>query len=139
MITRQELEGKWNEVKGRVRERWGELTDDDLQRARGNAEQLVGVIQRKTGQSRQEIEDFLEEAVAGGVATMQQMADTAREYAGQASEAVREQYEQVSESVRAGYDQAEEMVRRKPVESVAVAFGAGIITGVIVGLLLKSR
>jgi ElaB/YqjD/DUF883 family membrane-anchored ribosome-binding protein len=48
-------------------------------------------------------------------------------------------YEGVAESIRSGYDQAQGTVRRNPMESVAVAFGAGIITGVIVGLVLKSK
>jgi ElaB/YqjD/DUF883 family membrane-anchored ribosome-binding protein len=58
-------------------------------------------------------------------------------YADQAGEAFREQYDHMAENVRAGYERAGEMVRRSPVESVAVAFGAGIITGVVVGLMLK--
>ncbi len=139
MITRQELEGQWNQVKGQVQQRWGELTDDELLEARGSADQLVGVIQQKTGESRRAIEDFLEQAIEGGGTIVQQVADTARVYADQASEVAREQYDHVTEKVRAGYEQAESVVQRKPVESVAVAFGAGIITGVLVGLVLKSR
>ena len=34
MITRQELEGHWNQVKGQVKERWGQLTDEELMQAR---------------------------------------------------------------------------------------------------------
>ncbi|MCA9110736.1 MAG: DUF883 family protein [Planctomycetaceae bacterium] len=139
MITRQELEGQWNQVKGQVKERWGALTDDDLQRARGSADQLVGVIQEKTGDSRRAIEDFLEQTIEDGGSIMQQMKQTAQAYADQAGETYREQLDHVSETVRASYEQAEGMVQRKPVESIAVAFGAGIITGVVVGLVLKSR
>ena len=139
MITRQELEGQWNQVKGQVQERWGELTDDELTEARGSADQLVGVIQEKTGESRRAIEDFLEQTIEGGTSVAQKVADTARTYADQAGEAYRQQYDQVAESVRSGYQQAEGMVQRKPMESVAVAFGAGIITGVVVGLMVKSR
>lgn len=148
MISRQELEGRWDELKGRLQERWGQLTDDDLQQVRGNTNQLVGVIERKTGETRQEIEHFLDEAFSAGGDAVQQAVDTATRYAGQAKEAFREQYDhmadnmragydQMAENVRAGYDRAGEMVRRSPVESVAVAFGAGIITGVVVGLLMK--
>jgi uncharacterized protein YjbJ (UPF0337 family) len=50
------LKGKWHEIKGSVRERWGELTDDDIERANGNAEKLAGVIQQKYGQARERIE-----------------------------------------------------------------------------------
>ncbi len=139
MITRQELQGQWNQVKGQVQERWGEFSDDELMQARGSADQLVGVIQQKTGESRRAIEDFLEQVVENGGTLAQQAADTARVYADHASEAAQEQYEQVSQKFREGYQQAGQMVQRKPVESIAVAFGAGIIAGVVVGLVLKSR
>jgi ElaB/YqjD/DUF883 family membrane-anchored ribosome-binding protein len=68
---------------------------------------------------------------------MKEAVETAGRYAEQASEAFREQYDHAAESVRAGYERAGEMVRRSPVESVAVAFGAGIITGVVVGLMMR--
>jgi len=138
-VTRQELEGKWNEVKGRLQDRWGQLNDDELQRVRGNATELVGVIQQKTGESRHEIENFLDEVVADGASAVQAAKESAREYSHQAAEALEEGYEQVAESFRRGYGQAEGMVRSRPTESVAVAFGAGIITGVVLGLVLKSR
>ena len=48
MITRQELQGQWNQVKGQVQERWGEFSDDELMEARGSADQLVGVIQQNS-------------------------------------------------------------------------------------------
>lgn len=139
MITRQELEGHWNQVKGQVKERWGQLTDDELMQARGSADQLVGVIEQKTGESRRAIEDFLEQAIEEGAGTVKQMTDTARAYVDQANDTVRAQYDQAAEKAKAGYAQAESMVQRRPVESVAVAFGAGIVTGVIVGLVLRSR
>lgn len=139
MITRQELEGQWNQVKGRLLERWGELNENELQQSRGSADQLVGVIQQKTGETRREIEEFLEKTVAGGASTIEEMTAAAREYTGKAADACRDQYDQVAERVEEGFHQAEDMVRHNPVESVAVAFGAGIITGVVLGLVLKSR
>lgn len=47
-------EGKWKQVKGRLREQWGKLTDDELDKARGNAEYLAGRIQERCGTSRDE-------------------------------------------------------------------------------------
>jgi uncharacterized protein YjbJ (UPF0337 family) len=139
MITRQELEGHWNQVKGQVQERWGQLTEDELVHARGSADQLVGVIEQKTGESRRVIEDFLEQAIEGGSGTVQQLSEKARAYVDQAGEGLRTQYEHAAERAQAGYAEAEHMVQTRPVESVAVAFGAGILTGVIVGLMLRSR
>lgn len=139
MVNRQQLEGNWNEVKGRLKEKWGNLTDDDLVRAEGNVEQLVGVVQRKTGKAREEVEKFLDDVVAGTASTYERVASTAKEYAHEAGDAMKQGYDQAAAAMSSGYHEAERMVRRNPVESVAVAFGAGIVSGVLVGLLLKSR
>ncbi len=57
------LAGKWKEMKGRVKEQWGKFTDDDLDRAEGKAEQLVGLLQQRYGYSKekaqQEYDRFL--------------------------------------------------------------------------------
>lgn len=139
MITRQELEGQWNQVKGKIQNRWADLTDDELQRAKGNANELVGVIQQRTGETRHAVEEFLSNAVHEGESVAHQAMDVAREYADQAAAAARRSYDDVSAQVNMGVDQAQAMVRRKPMESVAVAFGAGLIAGVVTGLILKSR
>lgn len=44
--------GEWAQVKGKLRELWGDLTDDELEKAQGRRTQLVGVIAEKYGQSR---------------------------------------------------------------------------------------
>lgn len=139
MITRLELEGKWNQVKGQVLEHWGELTNDDLQEAEGDLDQLTGIIQEKTGATKKEIKSYLDDCVAEAANYAEQAAETAHEYAERANEAIHEQYEQVSESVREGYAHAEGMVRKNPVESVAVVFGAGLIAGAVMGVMLKSK
>ena len=46
-------------VSGQVKEKWGNLTDDDLQIQGGNVDQVVGKIQQKTGETREAIEEFL--------------------------------------------------------------------------------
>jgi uncharacterized protein YjbJ (UPF0337 family) len=57
------LKGKWNELKGKVKERWGDLTNDDLDQAEGNRDQLIGRIQQRYGvardQAERELDDFL--------------------------------------------------------------------------------
>ena len=51
------LEGKWKQMRGQVKEWWGKLTDDDLDRAEGKADRLVGLLQEKYGYSREKAED----------------------------------------------------------------------------------
>src|SRR5262245_20876837 len=99
MITRQELEGQWNQVKGKIQSRWGELTDDDLQRVKGNANELVGVIQQRTGEARTAIEQFLDEAIHHGGTVAQQAMDSAREYV----DTAREYMDQTTEAARRHY------------------------------------
>jgi uncharacterized protein YjbJ (UPF0337 family) len=51
------FEGKWKEMRGQVKEWWGKLTDDDLDKVAGNAEQIVGLLQQKYGYTRQRAEE----------------------------------------------------------------------------------
>lgn len=58
------LKGNWKKMKGKIREKWADLTDDDIDRIDGNREQLQGTLQEKYGRSkdeaRQEVDQFLE-------------------------------------------------------------------------------
>jgi uncharacterized protein YjbJ (UPF0337 family) len=58
------LKGKWLQLKGSVREKWGELTDDDMDRVSGSAEQLVGVIQERYGYAKQQAQDEVDSFLA---------------------------------------------------------------------------
>ena len=57
----QRLNGSWNQVKGRIREAWGALSDDDVDRYDGQVDQLIGRIQDKTGEARESIRKKLNE------------------------------------------------------------------------------
>ncbi|MGQ0634194.1 MAG: CsbD family protein [Planctomycetaceae bacterium] len=138
MVNEQTLQGNWNEVKGKLRSRWGQLTNDDLKQFSGDVEQLVGLIQRKTGDARESIRRYLDELAAGGASMAEQAGDGARYFAQQASERIQEGTEYVSESMRQGYEEAEAMVRRRPVESALVCFGAGLFVGLLVGLTRRA-
>ena len=47
------LDGQWKQAKGHVREWWGKVTDDDMERINGKGEQLVGVLQERYGWTRE--------------------------------------------------------------------------------------
>jgi uncharacterized protein YjbJ (UPF0337 family) len=139
MVNEQTLQGNWNEIKGKLRHKWGQLTNDELQMFDGNVERLVGMIQRKTGETRNAIEHYLEELTSNGASSFSQAAEKAREYATHAAERVQQSTKQASESLRHGYEEAEHMVRERPFESMAVCFGSGVFVGVLLGLVLRSR
>ena len=54
--TQQKWEGRWDQVKGRLKEAWGVLTDDELDELQGDYDQLVGRVKERTGATREEIE-----------------------------------------------------------------------------------
>ena len=139
MSTQAKVLGNWNQLKGKIKQRWGQLTDDELQEVEGNIDQLIGLVQQKTGEARQQIERALIKINedAGGAFT--QATETARQYADQSTEALRGAADHVVERGREGYEEAQEMFRRRPAESVAVAFGTGLVVGLIVGLIAGSR
>jgi uncharacterized protein YjbJ (UPF0337 family) len=59
-----ELKGNWNIIKGKLKQRWGTLTDDDLRLVEGEEQELVGRIQKRTGEAREAVEKALEDASA---------------------------------------------------------------------------
>ena len=53
------IEGNWKQAKGKIREQWGQLTDDDLDVVAGKRDQLVGAIQKRYGKTKDEVEQEL--------------------------------------------------------------------------------
>jgi uncharacterized protein YjbJ (UPF0337 family) len=58
--TTDKVKGNWNQMKGKIKAEYGELTDDDLQVAEGNRDQLIGKIQEKTGKNKTDIKNFID-------------------------------------------------------------------------------
>ncbi len=56
------LKGNWKETKGKLKQQYGELTDDDLAYAEGKEDELVGKIQKKLGVTKDEAEKIIENA-----------------------------------------------------------------------------
>ena len=50
-----QIKGGWNELKGKIKQAYGDLTDDDLVREEGKDDELLGKMQKKTGKSRDEL------------------------------------------------------------------------------------
>ena len=61
-MDEDKMKGQWNQISGKAKEKWGELTSDDLDRIEGKRDQLVGTLQKKYGYAKEkaerEAEDF---------------------------------------------------------------------------------
>jgi uncharacterized protein YjbJ (UPF0337 family) len=55
------VKGNWNEAKGKLKQKYAQLTDDDVLYAEGKEDELYGRLQQKLGKSRQEVEKILED------------------------------------------------------------------------------
>lgn len=56
-----EIKGDWNIIKGQLKQKWATLTDDDLDSIQGQKDELLGRIQKRTGESREAVEAFVNE------------------------------------------------------------------------------
>lgn len=57
-----EIKGDWNIAKAKLKQKWAKLTDDDLQYADGKSEELLGRIQKRTGETREAVAKAVKEA-----------------------------------------------------------------------------
>lgn len=61
-MNRDQIEGKWRELKGEAKQQWGKLTDDDVMQLDGTKDKLVGIVQQRYGYAREqaarEVDDF---------------------------------------------------------------------------------
>ena len=55
------IKGNWNQIKGKLKKKYGELTNDDLVYVEGKEDELLGRIQKKTGKSKAEVKKFIDE------------------------------------------------------------------------------
>jgi|TARA_R110002060_G_scaffold77226_2_gene88406 uncharacterized protein YjbJ (UPF0337 family) len=56
MMNQDQAEGNWKQLKGKAQQKWGDLTDDDVDKMKGSRTELVGKIQEKYGKSKEEAE-----------------------------------------------------------------------------------
>ncbi|GAB3422588.1 CsbD family protein [Niabella aquatica] len=54
------IKGNWNIVKGNLKQKWADLTDDDLLYEEGKEDELIGRVQKKTGETKENINEFID-------------------------------------------------------------------------------
>ncbi|HMR82791.1 MAG TPA: CsbD family protein [Niabella sp.] len=54
------IKGNWNIIKGNLKQKWADLTDDDLLYEEGKEDEMIGRVQQKTGETKENINEFIE-------------------------------------------------------------------------------
>jgi len=63
-MNKLEIKGDWNITKGKLKQKWAKLTDDDLQYVTGKSDELLGRIQKRTGETREAVEKAINDTFA---------------------------------------------------------------------------
>jgi uncharacterized protein YjbJ (UPF0337 family) len=58
-MTKLELKGSWNEAKGKLKQKYAQLTDDDLLFTEGKEDEMLGRLQKKTGETKENLRNFI--------------------------------------------------------------------------------
>lgn len=139
MTTTEEIQGSWNQLAGAVLSKYSQVTGNDLANIQGNVQQLAGLIQKKTGKAREEIEEFLKTASSTTANTVGKISEAANDFASKASDTIRDGYDYARDASRDGLKAATETVQQRPAESLLVAMGIGVVAGLIIGASLFGR
>ncbi len=136
-------ETHWDEIKGQLKQRFAQLTDDDLAFVKGKGEELLARLREKLGLSEEDLDAQLKELQGAArdrfgdaKAKLGTRADDMKTKAGAAAEEVKAQagaaYDQARERARGYFSDGEEYVRQNPRESLVAAICAGFVAGLLI-------
>ena len=149
-MNTDQLESTWGTLKGKLKQRYGQLTDDDLTFAEGKGEELLGRVQAKLGVSRAELDSTLDDLVATAEGNLEQAKGKAAEFSDQVRDVVEDlkqratvlgedakakgaaAYDEARQRARGLLDEGEQYVRANPRESILAAVVAGFVAGIVV-------
>ncbi len=118
-----QVEGNWTQMRGKIRENWGRLTDDDLEQAKGSKDQLVGTVQAKYGLTKEKARDQVDEFLESASSYFSQVREKVAERVHDAREYVenRDYSEMVSDVGK--------LISRYPTQSILIGIGLGYLLG----------
>lgn len=123
------IASKWQEMAAKLREHWSQLSEKDLSDFKGDADQLMGLIHRKTGETYETIEKFLKELGSSTYSTVCGSAENISECAENAKKEAAYRMDKCCKGTK-------RLIRERPILSAAILIGTGILSGI---LLSKRR
>jgi uncharacterized protein YjbJ (UPF0337 family) len=128
MSNQDQIQKNWDAIKGEIRARWKELTNEDLDVAKGDLHHLGETIRRKTGEASEIVEEFIRKVLTNSSAACSK-----------ADESIRGGAERVNASMQRTFAEMEDAVRHRPASSVVIGFAAGILTGLALLFLVRRK
>ena len=142
----QEFKAHWDLLKGDIKEKWGKLTDDEIEQAKGNVEQLIAKIQLHYSETKKDIKKNLDDLLSN-LNGSNRLSDSIRhvgkkvqsysEELAQKSEHYMEKGEQYNQEpqkkAEENLDSLITYIKAHPLKSAAIAAGAGLLLGKIFG------
>jgi uncharacterized protein YjbJ (UPF0337 family) len=137
------FDNHWDEIKGKLKQRYGQLTDDDFAFVEGKGEELLGRLRERLGISSEDLNALLDEFYSEAGSRVEwarhkasELADDVRARAATAAEEVKAQagvaYDQARRQAGGFWHEGEEYVRQNPRESLVTALFAGFIAGLLI-------
>lgn len=133
------VRSSWDELLSHLKDKWGDLTDDDLKVAEWNLDQLIGRIQKRTGFGRELIMQTVNEFSEGASEVARRASRAMSDMAARVTEQVHDGADFMRSQVSDGYEEARRRVVDRPIQSVVTAFGVGVGLGLLLGLAIRSR
>ena len=137
------FDGSWNRIKGKLKKKYAQLTDDDLLFAEGKGQELLGRLQAKLGLSESAVVGLLHELKDSAETLAETVRDKVADAATRVSEVVADAKDKFVEGASDAYDgvskrahslaeKAQHYVAREPVKSLLTALAVGFIAGMVV-------
>ncbi len=138
------FDGSWTEIKGKLRQKYAQLTDDDLQFTEGKGEEFLGRLKARLGVGAEQLQNTLsdlklevEEAAKSAPgkyeAVKQKVSEVAHDVTAKVTEKAEEVYEGAREKACAWNDEGEAYIRKQPRTAVLT----GLVAGFLIGLLIR--
>jgi uncharacterized protein YjbJ (UPF0337 family) len=124
--------GNWKQLSGKIKARWGKLSEDHLAQIDGRKDELIGKIQEIYGATKDEAERQIDDWVRGA-SEFDSDDDGVREHDGAGRQQAREWARRSRRGIEGGMDAVCEQVQAQPLTSLALAVGAGVILGFLLG------
>ncbi len=137
------FDGSWNRIKGKLKQKYAQFTDDDLVFVEGKGGELMGRLQAKLGRAEDAVVELLNELKASATGFGEGVRDkvseaTARvgevvgDVKAKVTEAAGDAYEHARQSARTLQGKAEDYVIRQPLQALLTALAVGFVAGILI-------